>query len=73
MKRTDEKMAALIAEALAEDGLTQAEFARRVGVSEKHMSQVLTGKTVGRNAALDYWAFALGRRFVVRLESTSDV
>lgn len=60
-------MAAMIAQALEEDGLTQAAFARMVGVSQKHVSTVLTGKATAKVASLDYWAFALNRRFVVSL------
>lgn len=61
-------MAALIADMLAAQGLTQAEFARRVGVSVKHLNLVLNGKAVARSQALDYWAFVLGYRFEVTLE-----
>ena len=67
MMRTEERMASLIAAALTEDGLTQAEFCRRVGVSAKHLNQVLRGVATARPASLDYWAFALGREFVVEL------
>lgn len=61
-------MGALVGEALAEDGLAQAEFARRVAVSAKHLNQVIKGRAVATNAQLDYWAFALGRRWVISLE-----
>lgn len=69
---TAEVMADLIAAALAEDGLSQAEFARRAGVSAKHVNQVVNRRVTARHAQLDYWAFVLGRRFVVSLERTSD-
>lgn len=58
----------LIGQALEEDGLSQAEFCRRVGVTTKHLNQVLLGKATARLQALDYWAFVLGRTFVVTLE-----
>ncbi len=61
-------MAALIADVMASQGMTQAEFARRVGVSTKHLNQVLNGKAVARTQALDYWVFVLGYRFEVTLE-----
>lgn len=61
-------MGALIGQALAEDGLTQAEFARRVGVSTKHLNSVIRGRAVATAAQLDYWAFALGRRWSITLE-----
>jgi transcriptional regulator with XRE-family HTH domain len=54
--------------ALTEDGITQAEFARLVGCSEKHLSQVLAAKVFPPIATLDYWAFALGRRWKIQLE-----
>jgi transcriptional regulator with XRE-family HTH domain len=60
-------MAALIAEALEKDGLSQAEFCRRAGVSTKHLNLVLNGKATARAATLDYWAWLLGRHFTVRL------
>ncbi len=69
LMRTDQAMARLIAETLEADGITQAEFSRRVGVSPKHVNQVLNGHSAARPAALDYWAFALGRRFVVTIEA----
>lgn len=65
---TSRKMAALIGQALEDDGLTQAEFCRRVGVSTKHLNTVLSGKATAREAQLDYWAFVLGRSFHVELK-----
>jgi transcriptional regulator with XRE-family HTH domain len=65
-------MARLIAEAIEADGLTQAEFARRVGASQKHVSQVLTGKAHAYQATLDYWAFVLGRRWSVDLVAAAE-
>lgn len=62
-------MAALIKEELSVQGISQAEFCRRVGVSTKHLNCVLNGKATARMAQLDYWMFALGRRFVVRVEA----
>lgn len=69
---TAEVMARLIGEALAEDEMSQAEFARRAGVSTKHVNQVLRGHVTARHAQLDYWAFVLGRRFAVSLEKVTD-
>lgn len=53
----------LIRAAIDDLGLTQAEFARRIGRTEKHVSQVLNGKA--GTAEFDYWALVLGFRFVV--------
>lgn len=64
-------MAHLLAEAIEADGLTQAEFARRVGASTKHVNQVLTGKAHAYQATLDYWAFVLGRRWQIDLVEAS--
>lgn len=64
---TRARMAQLIAEALEEDGVTQAEFARRVGVTQKHVSKVLTGQQFASMETLDYWAFVLGRRWSVEM------
>jgi transcriptional regulator with XRE-family HTH domain len=60
-------MAGLLAEAIEADGLTQAEFARRVGASPKHVNLVLNGKAHAYQATLDYWAFVLGRRWHIDL------
>jgi transcriptional regulator with XRE-family HTH domain len=64
---TEREMAQLIAAHLVKIGKTQAELCREVGVSQKHMSQVLSGAVAARPAALDYWAWVLGMRFAVRL------
>lgn len=61
-------MGALIGQALAEDDLRQAEFARRAGVSTKHLNSVIKGRAVATAAQLDYWAFVLGRRWAIALE-----
>jgi transcriptional regulator with XRE-family HTH domain len=66
---TSARMARLVADALVADGLSQAEFCRRVGVSAKHLNQVLQGHATANPTTLDYWAFALGRRFLVRLDA----
>lgn len=68
MTRTDRVMAQLIDQELADRGMSQAEFCRQVGISPKHLCGVLSGKVSARPAALDYWAFVLGKRFVVTLE-----
>lgn len=61
-------MGQLIGAALAEDGISQAEFARRVGASLKHVNQVLGGNATASHGQLDYWAFVLRRRWNVTLE-----
>lgn len=58
--------AALLARLEAID-MSQAEFARKAGVSAKHVNQVLLGKASAPLATLDYWAFVLGMRWSVRL------
>jgi transcriptional regulator with XRE-family HTH domain len=62
-------MARLLLDALTDAGMTQAEFARRVGVTEKHVSRVMTGKQFASMETLDYWAFVLGRRWHIELRS----
>lgn len=53
-------MGRALGEALKAAGVAQAEFARRVGVSQKHLCQVILGNAVASTAQLDYWAYALG-------------
>jgi hypothetical protein len=65
-------MGALVGLALAEDGVSQAEFCRRVGVSPKHLNEVIRGRAVATATQLDYWAFALGRRWSVALLRTDQ-
>jgi transcriptional regulator with XRE-family HTH domain len=60
-------MGELIGDALREDGISQVEFCRRVGVSEKHLSGVVRGEVTASAAQLDMWAFALDRRWSVDL------
>lgn len=67
-----QQMAGQIADALEADGISQAEFARRTGVSAKHINQVLSGKATARHAQLDYWAFVLGRTWSVVLKEAPD-
>ena len=56
----------LIKVALKERGITQAQLAKMIGRTEKHVSAVLNGKA--GTAELDYWAFVLGVHFVVVME-----
>lgn len=60
-------MARQLRERLEAIDMSQAEFGRKAGVSEKHVSQVLSGKATAPLATLDYWAFVLGMRWSVRL------
>lgn len=70
----EEAVGAAVRRALRKDGLSQAEFARRVGMSEKHVSLVLQGKAGATLETLDDWAEALGRRwFVSMLTDLSEV
>ena len=69
MEMTFYRMGALIGEALDEDRITQAEFARAVGVSPKHLNQVITGKAIASAGQLEYWAYALERSWTVGLVS----
>lgn len=64
---TPETMASLISERLAKLDMSQAEFARKVGASPKHVNLVLNGRSHASLTTLDYWAFVLGMRWSVRL------
>ena len=62
---TFERMTALLVEHMASNGITQAELARRLGRTPKHVNQVIHGKS--GTGELDYWAYVLGLRFDVSL------
>ena len=64
------KMAALLLAYMDAHDITQAELARRVGRTPKHVNQVFMGKA--GTGELDYWAFVLGARFVVTLEALDE-
>lgn len=65
------QLASLLIEALEEDGITQADLARDLGLSPKHVNQMVKGKS-GALAMYEFAAFALGRRWVLTLESRKD-
>lgn len=67
-----ERMGRLLAEEVERRGMTQAEFARRVGASAKHVNKVFNGSSTAYMATLDYWAFVLGCRWNVTLEPLED-
>lgn len=73
MEMTAHRMGALIGQALDEDCVTQAEFARAVGVSPKHLNQVITGKAIASAGQLEYWAYVLERTWTVGLASRDEV
>lgn len=64
---TSAAMGEMIGAALDEDGISQAEFCRRIGVSTKHLNEVIKGHAVATQAQFDYWAWTLGRRWRVAL------
>lgn len=66
-RSTRAKQAALLVAYMDEHDITQAELARRIGRTPKHVNLVLNGKA--GTGELDYWAFVLGARFVVTLEA----
>ncbi len=62
---TPAKQARLLREHMTANGITQAQLARLIGRTEKHVSQVFNGKA--GTGELDYWAFVLGLQFYVAL------
>lgn len=64
---TPDTIARLLREHLEKVDMSQAEFARKAGVSTKHVNQVFTGKAHAPLATLDYWAYILGMRWSIRL------
>lgn len=61
------QMARQIKNAIAQEGLTQAEFCRLVGRTTKHVNQVLNGVATASPGELDYWAHILGYHWEVSL------
>jgi transcriptional regulator with XRE-family HTH domain len=51
---------AAIRRELKADGCTQKDLARYLGISEKHMSQVLTGAVTGHLPLIERMAHAVG-------------
>jgi transcriptional regulator with XRE-family HTH domain len=47
------------------DGCTQKDLARYLGISEKHVSQVLTGKVAGHLPLIERMAQAVGLSLLV--------
>ncbi len=54
--------------ALADAGMTQAELARRIRMSQKHVSQVLTGKAGLSLGMADKMLAAIGSRLKMSVE-----
>ncbi|HEY5985982.1 MAG TPA: helix-turn-helix transcriptional regulator [Streptosporangiaceae bacterium] len=59
---------ARVRKSLELDGATQADLAKHLGVSEKHISQVLTGRITGSPEFLARMAEACGLSLIVEEE-----
>lgn len=62
---TEDRLRQLIRDELEVQGVKQVHVARTLGLTEKHMSQVLNGKAGLSPALADAILSVLGRRFVV--------
>lgn len=65
--RLSDQLAEALSEALQAEGKSQADLARDMGLSAKHVNHMVNGKS-GALAMYDFAAFALGRRWVLTLE-----
>ncbi len=65
----EDQVRAAIRGALDVAGITQTELARRIGMSQKHVSQVLTGKTGLSLALADRMLAAIGSRLRMTVEA----
>mgnify|MGYP001585956383 CR=1 FL=1 len=63
-----DQLAAAIMETLDADGLSQADLARKTGLSAKHINHLVHG-SAGSFGVYEYVAFVLGRHWTVALES----
>lgn len=68
MNRLGPQFAAIIIDRLDALGWTQADLAREMGVTPKHINQMLTGKATGSPGMLDFAAFTLGFEWTVTAE-----
>jgi transcriptional regulator with XRE-family HTH domain len=57
----------MLREALAAAEMTQAELAKAMGITEKHVSKMLSGQS-GAWAMYEYAAFTLGKRWAIALD-----
>jgi transcriptional regulator with XRE-family HTH domain len=60
MRASIEELKAAVRAELKADGASQADLARYLGVSQKHVSRVLSGKVTGSPEFLDSMAAAVG-------------
>jgi transcriptional regulator with XRE-family HTH domain len=60
MNRLGPQFADIITKQLEAKGWSQADLAREMGVTPKHINQMLTGKATGSPGMLDFAAFTLG-------------
>lgn len=65
--RLSDQTATAIAARLVELGWSQADLARELGLTQKHVSQIMTGKATGSPRLLDLIAWGLGCRWRVEL------
>lgn len=61
-----DQLSTALLDALTKDGRTQADLAREMGLSPKHMNHLVNGKS-GALGMYDYAAFTLGFEWEVRL------
>lgn len=66
MKLRDQLCIQLL-EALALEGMTQADLAREMGITTKHINHLVNGKS-GSFGMFDYAAHVLGRSWTVTME-----
>ncbi len=67
---TEDVLRAHVRVALAEAGISQAEAARLLGLSTKHLCQMLTGRAPLSLAWADQLLGLCGKRVTIRLEPT---
>jgi plasmid maintenance system antidote protein VapI len=69
--RLSDQLAEQLTEALAAEAMTQADLARAMGLSLKHVNHMVNGKS-GALAMYDFAAFTLGRRWVLTMEYVGE-
>lgn len=69
VRRIGDQLGDLLKQAMDEAGMTQAQLCREMGITQKHLSRLLSGQADGSLGMWEYAAFVLGKEWKVELAS----